>query len=121
MKAKFALLFVVIATAIFIGWQIGSCELANYELQDDMKDISSQLGAKIGLVQANTDSDIQQEIVRKADRYGIQLVPYQVKVDRYGSSEAPEIHIHAKYDVPVNLLVYSFNLHFTPEASNVRR
>ena len=121
MKIKFILGFVVVAAAIFVGWQFGSCDLANYELQDDMKDLSTQLGAKIGLAQASSESDIQQQVISKADKYGIQLAAHQVQVDRYGPPEAPEIHIRAEYDALVNLQVYSFNLHFAPEASNVRR
>lgn len=120
-KVKFVLLFAVIAATTFVAWQIGSCELANYELQDDMKDLSAQMGARIGLVQASSESDIEQAVVRKADKYGIQLSPYQVTVDHYGPAEAPEIHIRAEFEATVNLLIYSFNLHFTPEANNARR
>jgi hypothetical protein len=114
-------MFAVLAAAAFVGWQIGACELANYELQDDMKDLTAEMGARIGMVQASSEADIQNTVVRKADKYGIPLLPYQVRVDRYGSSESPEIHIRAEYDTTVNLLAYSFNMHFTPEASNGRR
>ena len=121
MSAKSVLLVVAIPVAIFIGWQIGSCELSKYELQDDMKDLSSQLGAKIGLVQASSVSDIQRQVISRADRYEIELAPQQIQVDRSGPPEAPEIYIRAEYDAPVNLLVYSFSMHFTLEASNVKR
>ena len=30
------------------GWQIGKCELTSVELHDDMKDMASQIGARIG-------------------------------------------------------------------------
>jgi hypothetical protein len=37
------IVFALIASTV---WQVASCELANYELKDDLKDIASMGGAR---------------------------------------------------------------------------
>src|SRR5262249_57865260 len=67
-----------------VGWQIGACELANVELRDDMHDMASQLGARIGYSNALADEDFRSELIRKARKYDIQLAPEQITVLRNG-------------------------------------
>ena len=73
-----AILFLVCS----IGWQIGASELATVELHDDMHDMTSQLGSRIGLTNGLSDEDFRNEVVRKARKYDIQLAPEQVTVVR---------------------------------------
>ena len=119
-KTTYVLVFAALIVAIFVGWQVGSCELANYELQDDLKDLTAQASAKIGLVSAKSDAELRDTVIQRADDYGIELQPYQVTVGRYGATEAQEIRIRAEYDAIVDLKVYSFTIHFTPEVTNQR-
>lgn len=48
-KAKILLGLAVLALAVAVGWQIASCEIANLELQADMRDIAAQVASRIGL------------------------------------------------------------------------
>ncbi|MGD1211809.1 MAG: hypothetical protein ABR973_10695 [Candidatus Acidiferrales bacterium] len=48
-KAKLILGLAVLALAIIAGWPIASCELANLELREDLRDLAAQNGARIGL------------------------------------------------------------------------
>jgi len=111
----------VIITAIALtlvagpaGWQIGASELANSELQDDMQDLASQNGSRIGLAAPKSDDELRAIVVHKALGYGIELDPAQISVQHTGSGITAQIHLAAYYTVAVNLLVASVNLHFTP-------
>jgi hypothetical protein len=110
--AGIAVLYLICSAA----WQIGKSELANIELRDDMRDMASQLGARIGLTSASTDEDFRKDVVRKAKKYGIQLAPEQVTVQRTGQGAAAYIYLAADYSVPIRLPGVSFQRHFKPES-----
>ncbi len=114
--SKFKIIFAILLLTLVVstGWQFAACELANYELQDDMKDVGSLLGTRIGLTDAKSDEDLRQVVIRKAREHDIVLEPEQVMVERSGSTEAPVVYIKADYRVRVVLLGKSFFLHFTP-------
>jgi len=75
----------VLALAVSAVWQTAACELANAELRDDLHDLSSQISARIGLVDFNTDKDFRDAVIRKAERYDIYLQPEQITVRRSGT------------------------------------
>ncbi len=96
------------------AWQISACELANYELKDDMQDIASQVGLRIGLSDVASDDDLRETIVRKAEKYDIALLPTQVTVLRDGYGKNAHLYFAANYSVTIYLPGYSFEMHFTP-------
>lgn len=98
------------------GWQIGASELANIKLRDDMQDLASQLGSRIGLTTPSSDEDFRNAVVAKARQYDIQLAPEQVTVQRTGSGVTATIYLAANYTVPIHLPGFSFTLHFTTES-----
>ncbi len=53
-------------------------------------------------------------VLRDAAKHEIDLQPNQVKVKIGGTSENRIVSIAVDYDVPVDLFVYRFNLHFHP-------
>jgi len=110
--AAIAILFVLCSA----GWQIGKWELANVELRDDMHDMASQLGARIGLTKIYSDEDFRDEVMRKARKYDIQLTPEQVTVLRDGEGVEARMYFAADYTVPIQLPGFSFRLHFNPES-----
>lgn len=116
-KVKLILGLVVLAVAIIAGWQIASCELANLELREDLRDLAAQTGAFIGLNSFSTDEDFRNAVIREAKKYGIQLEPEQVTVQRTGTAQVPIIYLAADYKVPVTLPGYSFTLHFHPSSA----
>ena len=107
-----ALLALVTAT----GWQIGAWEIANASLQEEMRDMASQSGTHIGLVAPPSDDDLNAAVVRKAKEHGIDLAPAQVTVRRINPGEKSTLSLAADYTVPVNLLLFSFHLHFAPSS-----
>jgi hypothetical protein len=116
-KAKLILGLAILGLAAVAGWQIGSCELANIELQADLRDIAAQGGSRIGLEALNSDEDLRSAVIHKAEEQGIQLEASQVTVQRTGSGKTLDIYLAADYKARVNLFLYSFSLHFIPSSA----
>jgi hypothetical protein len=116
-KAKLILGLVVLALAGVAGWRVASCEVANLELREDMRDLAAQVGSRIGLTPASSDEDFRSAVIRKAGEHEIQLEPEQVTVQRTGAAEAPLIYLAADYKVRVKLLGFTLIFHFTPSSA----
>jgi hypothetical protein len=97
-------------------WQVAACELANYELQDEMKDIASLAGARIGLTRPSSDDDLRDAVVRKAQSHNIRLDPSRIVIERSGTDEAPKAYIAASYNARVFLPGSIGILHFAPNS-----
>ena len=116
-KAKLILGLAALALAVAVGWPIASCELANLELREDMRDLAAQVGTRIGLTPQSTDEDFRSAVIRKAQEHEIQLEPEQVTVQRTGRGEEPVIYLAAAYKVRVKRFGFSFTFHFTPSST----
>lgn len=113
---KVLLALAVLAAAAIAGWQVAASELANVELRDDMRDLSSQLGGRIGLTPPSSDEDFRQAVIAHAMKYGIELTKEQVTVQRSGTGTAADIYLAADYEAPIHLPGLTFDLHFNPSA-----
>jgi hypothetical protein len=108
-----------LALAGVIGWQVGACYVANSELQSDMQDLAVQNPFRIGLAPAPTEEGLRDSVIAKAKDHGIQLQPEQVAVQyTFTPDLVLSVSLAANYEARVNLLVYSFTLHFTPSGSH---
>lgn len=105
---------VVIAAAIYVGFQVVPPELSNYSFQDDLRTIAMSGGANPHV----TDQALMEEVMKKAEEHQIPLSPDQVVVQRIGSVGAPAVYLQADYSVPVTLPGYQFSLHFNPSSGN---
>jgi hypothetical protein len=110
-------LFLLIAGSV--AWQVGAAELANTNLRDDMQDMGSQFGTHIGLTEPPSDDDMTQAVIRKAREHGIELQPDQITVRRIGEAPKSTFYLAADYKTTVNLLAFSFSLHFTPSSQKL--
>lgn len=119
-RVKTLLILAVLAFGVAAGWQAGSSELANAELQEDMTDLASQVGAYSNYAVQRSDDDFREAVIRKAEDHDIQLRPSQVTVTRTGSGMTSKIYLAADYNVPVQVLSYSYVLHFTPNSRDKR-
>jgi len=106
--------FLAIIAVIYAGFQIIPPELNNYSFQDDLRNIAMVGGAN----PHQTDQDLLDAVIRKAQERGIALTPEHVTVQRIGTPGQPAVYVAADYSVPVSLPGYSFNLHFTPSSGN---
>ena len=119
MKKRIVILgLIFLALAGIIGWQVGACYVANSELQSDMQDLAVQNPFRIGLAPAATEDDLRNSVIAKARDLGIHLEPEQVAVQRILTPDVLSISLAADYQARVNLLVFSFSLHFTPSGSH---
>lgn len=117
-KIKIILALVAFYVLISAGWQIGACELANIELKDDMRDMASQIGLRVGFSDVATDDELRETILRKAEKYNIALAPDQVTVLRDGYGKNANIYLAAEYTVPIYLPHYTFSIYFNPSSAN---
>jgi hypothetical protein len=108
-----AVILLVVAAAAYAGWQIGSVYLADAELQEDLKDLSSLTGTRIGLVDSRSPGQIRDQVIEHAAGHGIHLEPDQVTVERTGEGIQGSIYLSTAYDAPVNLFGFTWNMHFT--------
>ncbi|HEY4766518.1 MAG TPA: hypothetical protein VIH75_22800 [Candidatus Sulfotelmatobacter sp.] len=106
--------FLVIVGAIYSGFQILPPELSNYSFQDDLRSVAMVGGAN----PHQTDQDLVDAVIKKAQEHQITLAPESVTVQRIGTPGAPAVYVAAEYSVPVSLPGYSFSLHFTPSSGN---
>jgi len=104
---------IVVALAMAV-WKIAEPEITNIAFQDELRDSAAQLGWHTGVAPVNSDEDLRNIVIRKAERHDIRLDPKQVTVQHSGSGEYTVWYIAVDYTVPVNFLVYSYSLHFNP-------
>jgi hypothetical protein len=112
-KVKIILGVLVFALFMSTGWQIASCELANYEFKDELKDVAAFNGARIGLLSQQTDDELRASVIRKAADHDIVLEPDQILVRRSGEGENAKVFLAAKYKARVRMPGISLVFHFT--------
>ena len=119
---KQAVIVAVLAVVVVggaIGWQVGSCYVANSELQSDMRDLAVQTRFRVGMAPLPSEDQLRDSVVESAKAHGIDLDPQQVSVQSsMDDDNVLSISLAADYEARVNLLVYSFDLHFTPSSSH---
>lgn len=108
-KAIFTL--AVIAAMSFVAFKTLPAYIHNYELQDYMRGLTVNLMAAGKLPTADT---VRNNIVAKAQDMDLPVTSDNVKV----SLDWGKAAVSADYTVPVNLVVYTLSLHFTPTAEN---
>jgi hypothetical protein len=106
--------FLAIIGVVYAGFQIIPPEMTNYSFTDDLRNIAMVGGAN----PHETDQEILDAIMKKAQEHDIQLTPERVTVQHIGTPGAMAIYVAAEYSVPVSLPGYSFELHFTPSSGN---
>jgi hypothetical protein len=117
---KYVFAIAIVGALIWAGWQIADPEISNVLFQDDLHDAAAQLGLKTGMYAPSSDDELRLSLVRDAWRRDIALDPKQITIRRSGSGVNQTIEISVDYSVPVNLVVYSFVLHFNPTSGGAR-
>jgi hypothetical protein len=106
---------IALAVAVIVAcWQILVPEVTNMIFQDEVHDSAAQMGYRTGVAPLNSDEEIRNLVIRKAAKHDIELDPKQVTVQRNGVGEYTTWYVAVDYTAKVDLLVYSFKLHFNP-------
>lgn len=106
-KTILAVLFLV--AVVYAGFKIVPVYVNSFELQDYIRQQNP-----FWVTQRASADAIQNNIVAKARELDLPVSPEQVKVEVGGGKVA----VAVDYTVPVDLIVYTLNLHFTPSAEN---
>jgi cell division protein FtsL len=107
-KALLSLAFLV--AIIFLAIKTLPAYVNNFQLQDHIQRLSTQLAVRTKPV---TPDEIRDEVVAFAQDHGVPLAADNVKV-----TISSHVSISLDYTVPVDLIVYTLRLHFTPSAEN---
>ena len=110
----------IVVAVVMAGWATLAPEVTNIIFQDELRDTAAQLGWRTGVSPPNSDEDLRNIVIRKAEKHEIRLNPKQVTIQHGGTPEYPTWYIAVDYTVPVNLFVYSFTMHFNPTSKGGR-
>jgi hypothetical protein len=116
---KYVFWIAVMVAVVFAGWTILEPEITNILFQDDLHDLAAQPSWRPGMSAPNSDEELRNMVVRKAETQDIALDLKQVTVRRTETPENP-VYIAVDYTVPVNLFVYSYSRHFTASSTGSR-
>lgn len=116
---KYVFRIALIVAVVFAGWTILEPEITNIVFQDDLHDLAAQPSWRPGMSAPNSDEELRNMVVRKAENHDIALDPKQVTVRRTETPENP-VYIAVDYTVPVNLFVYSYSRHFRASSTGSR-
>lgn len=110
-KIKGLIGLLVIAAGFYVAWNLIPPYFHNYQLQDDLDDVARRVSYTM-----NTDDDIKQMVIRKAQDNDITLKDNQVTVSRGGNGLA----ISVKYRVHVEMMVHPMDIDFMANSFNKR-
>lgn len=115
-RIKSLLVLAVLVVGVLAGWKVAWYQVANLELQEDMRDLATDTGFKYAV--SRSDDDLRTAVIRKAREYDIHLTPEQVTVQHKDSGNISTIYLAADYSESVTLPGgYSFVMHFTPSSA----
>ncbi len=97
---------VILLTFVFVCYKIVPPYYANYEFEDWLKTQVPFL-----MVNHTTDDALIAAILKETKNEGMPVTKDNVKIIQNTSQG---INVQIDYNVPVDLIVYSTNLHFTP-------
>jgi 6,7-dimethyl-8-ribityllumazine synthase len=95
---------------IFLAFKLVPPYVAEYQLQDKMQEM-----ARFGIVNRYSEEQIRDnmfKVVQDLDIQGIKREDIKVSVTQ------AMVKVSLEYAVPVDLLVYSTDLHFSPSSEN---
>ena len=93
----------VLASIVFLALRLLPPYISNYECEQAVQALALQ-----ATYTNMSEDDIMKSVISKADGYGIELEPHQVKVHKAEGT----VDITAHYAVPVDLMVSQVELHF---------
>ena len=112
--SKLNLLFTlaVVGAMVFGAIKIVPAYFANYQFQDAI-----QTEARFAIANMKPADEIRDDVWRKAQDLSI---PLEKKEDIVITVDRRNVSIATDYSVPVDLLIYQFELQFHPHADNHR-
>jgi len=108
-KFKAILVTAILVFMVYAAVKVVPPYVAEYELSDKMQET-----ARFASVNRNSPEQIRESIWKTIEDLQIPATKEDVKVTASGG----RVTINVDYKVPIDLMVYKFDLHFTPSTVN---
>jgi len=108
-KIKAILVTVVLAVGVLTAVKVVPPYSAEYQLNDKIQEI-----ARFGIVQRQTEDQIKDAVLKTIQDLEIPAKRDDIKV----VTSTSKVTITIDYTVPVDILFYHLDLHFTPSSEN---
>lgn len=108
-KFKALVVTVILVLGIYVAFKLVPIYVAEYQLNDKMQE-----EARYAVVNRYTEDRIKDEIMKEVMSLEIPVKREDIKV----ASSMQVVKIAIDYTVPVDLLFYHLDLHFTPSSEN---
>ena len=95
--------------AVFVAFKIVPPYVSEYQLSDKMDE-----QARFAVVNRYSEDKIRDEVYKEIQDLNIPATKDQIKVE----ATIKVVRISVDYTVPVDLIVYKTELHFTPSSEN---
>ncbi len=105
-------IFVIVA-CVYLGAELIPPYMSNYQFEDAVK-----TEAMINTYNTRPESDIRDEVFKKAQDLEIPVTREQIKVHRMGAVGQGSLMIETQYVVHVDLPGYPLDLQFDPSTKN---
>ena len=100
---------VIVVFGFYAAYKLIPPYMAEYQLADKMQE-----EARFAVVNRHGEEQIREAILKEAESLEIPLKKEEIKV----LASASVVRISVDYTVPVDLMVYKMELHFTPSSEN---
>src|SRR5579859_5077044 len=108
-RLKTIVFVAVVVFGLYAGYKLFPPYLAEYQLSDKMQE-----EARFAVVNRHSDEQTRDVIYKEAQDLDVPITKDQIKV--FASNSIVKISVD--YTVPVDLMVYKVDLHFTPNSEN---
>jgi predicted membrane protein len=108
-KLKAIIYTVILVSAVYAAVKVVPAYVAEYQLNDKMQE-----QARFAVVNRYNEDQIREIIFKEVQDLDIPAKREDIKV----SATRSEVRISLDYTVPVDLMVYKMDLHFTPSSQN---
>jgi hypothetical protein len=108
-KLKAIIVTGILLLGVIAGVKVIPPYVAYYQLNDKVQEI-----ARFGVVEHSTEDQIRDKVLKTIDDLQIPATKDNVKV----SAGSARVSISVDYTVPVDILFYHVDLHFTPSSEN---
>lgn len=100
---------VVLVFGVYAAFKLLPPYIAEYQLSDKMQE-----QARFGVVNRYTEEQIRDTIFKEAQDLDVPIKKEEIKV----LASPSVVRISLDYRVPIDLMVYKMELHFTPSSEN---
>jgi hypothetical protein len=108
-KLKALIVTAILIFGIYAGFKLVPPYSAEYQLNDKIQEI-----ARFGVVERKTEEQIRESVFKTIQDLDIPATRDNIKV----IASSSKVAITVDYTVPVDLLFYHVDLHFTPTSEN---